>query len=295
MEKSSQKIGFPIGGKHLKITAIVVFCLCCSVRIAASPKRIISLGGAISETITALGFGANLVAVDVTSTYPESVKRLPKVSKNRSVSTEGLISYRPDLVIAPYGDVPDGIIQALRGAGIHFVAVKQEYSVKGALAFIREIGNVLGVKKQGEALALETEKRIVKVQQLVKSTSITKPKVLFIYARGTGTMTVAGRGSNMDAIITLAGGKNAIQEFNRYKTYSTEALVSANPDALLFFDFGVQSLGGKAAVLDMPGVAFTTAGKKKRIIAVDGPLMINFSVRLDQAILALHKELKGAG
>lgn len=279
--------------KSIKITSIIFCCICCSISVFASPKRIISLGGAISETITALGFGANLVAVDVTSAYPESVKRLPKVSKNRSVSTEGLLSFRPDLVIAPYGDVPDGIVQALRGAGIRFVAIRQEYSVKGALAFIREIGAVLDVKQKGETLAQETEKRILKAQQLVKSTAKTKPKVLFIYARGTGTMTVAGKGSNMDAIITLAGGKNAIQEFNRYKTYSTEALVSANPDALLLFDFGVQSLGGKAAILDMPGVAFTNAGKKKRILSVDGPLMINFSVRLDQAILALHGELKG--
>ncbi len=281
-----------IGGGTIRITAIMVCYLCCSISVSANPKRIISLGGAISETITALGLGAHLVAVDVTSVYPEAVKRLPKVSKNRSVSTEGLISFRPDLVIAPQGDVPDGIIQALRGAGVRFVAVKQEYSVKGALAFIREIGAIVRVKQKGEALALETEKRIIKAQQLVKSNSTTKPKVLFIYARGTGTMTVAGRGSNMDAIISLAGGRNAIQEFNRYKTYSTEGLVSANPDALLLFDFGVQSLGGKAAILEMPGVAFTNAGKKKRILSVDGPLMVNFSVRLDQAILALHGELK---
>ncbi|WP_437919338.1 heme/hemin ABC transporter substrate-binding protein [Sphingobacterium sp. LRF_L2] len=276
--------------KRIFITTFI-FCLLFSIRVYAIPKRIISLGGAISETVTALGFGSNLVAVDVTSTYPEAVKRLPKVSKNRSVSTEGLISYRPDLVIAPHGDVPEGIVQALRGAGIRFVTVKQEYSVKGALIFIREIANILGVKAKGETLALETEKRIQRAQQTVKANIKSKPKVLFIYARGTGTMTVAGKGSNMDAIITLAGGKNAIQEFNRYKTYSTEALVNANPDVLLFFDFGIQSLGGNAGVLEMPGVAFTNAGKKKQVVSVDGGLMVNFSVRLDQAILALHKEL----
>ena len=273
--------------KHTFIYTLLLFC---TIVTYAQPKRIITLGGAITETVVALGFEKQIVAVDVTSEYPESMKKLPKVSKNRSVSAEGIMAFRPDLVIAPHGDVPYGVIQSLKGAGINFIAIKQEYSIKGALAFIREVGDVLGIKEKGNKLALDTEQRINKVLQKVKK-STEKPKVLFIYARGMGTMTVAGKGSNMDAIISLAGGLNAIQEFSRYKTYNTEALVNANPDILLLFDFGVESLGGNHAILEMPGVAFTNAGKNKRVIAVDGPLMINFSTRLDLAILTLHEEL----
>ncbi|GGF03782.1 heme/hemin ABC transporter substrate-binding protein [Flavobacterium limi] len=263
--------------------------LFCSLLVYSQPKRIITLGGAITETVVDLGFEKQIVAVDVTSEYPNDIKKLPKVSKSRSVSAEGLMAFRPDLIIAPHGDVPYGVIQSLKGAGIKFVAIKQEYSVKGALQFIREVGVALGVKEKGNKLALETGQRINKALETVKL-SKKKPKVLFIYARGTGTMTVAGKGSNMDAIIALAGGRNAIQEFNRYKTYSTEALVNANPDVLFLFDFGMESLGGSSGLLKMPGVGYTNAGKNKRIAAMDGPLMINFSTRLDQAILALHKE-----
>ena len=57
-----------------------------------------------------------------------------------------------------------------------------------------------------------------------------------------------------------------------------------NPDVILMFDFGLSSLGGTEAVLKMPGVAQTNAGKNKRIVQMDGELLINFSVRLDQAI-----------
>ncbi|MBD1435200.1 ABC transporter substrate-binding protein [Sphingobacterium sp. DN00404] len=271
---------------------IYAFCLLFFYALAgtAQPKRIITLGGAITETVAAMGFEKQIVAVDVTSEFPASITKLPKVSKNRSVSAEGLMAYRPDLVIAPEGDVPYGVIQSLKGSGIRFVALKQEYSVKGALAFIRAVGAALGVKARAEKLALDTEQRVNRALQTVKA-STQRPKVLFIYARGTGTMTVAGKGSSMAAIIELAGGRNAIQEFNQYKTYSTEALVYANPDALLLFDFGMESLGGKNGVLGMPGVAFTTAGKNKNIVSVDGPLMINFATRLDQAILALHRAI----
>ena len=274
-------------GKKKLFVSIIFFC---SLLIYSQPKRIITLDGAITETVVDLGFEKQIVAVDVTSEHSDNIKKLPKVSKNRSISAEGLMAFRPDIIIAPYGDVPHGVIQALKGAGIKFVAIKQEYSVKGALQFIRDVSVALGVKEKGTKLAFDTEKRINKALQTVKL-NLKKPIVLFIYARGTGTMTVAGKGSNMDAMITLAGGRNAIQEFNRYKAYSTEALVNANPDVLFLFDFGIESLGGNSGLLKMPGVAYTNAGKNKRIAAMDGPLMINFSTRLDQAILALHKEI----
>ena len=91
--------------------------------------------------------------------------------------------------------------------------------------------------------------------------------------------------------IHLAGGKNAIQDFSDFKPYTTEALVKANPDVILLFDFGLSSLGGKDAVLRMPGVSYTNAGKNKKIIEMDGPLLINFSTRLPEAIKELNARI----
>lgn len=253
----------------------------------AVPRRIITLSGAITETVEALGFGKQIVAVDVTSTYPDDIKTIPKVSRNRSLSAEGLMSFQPDLIIAPAGDVSFELQGQLKSYGIKVVLIRQEFSPKGALALIRKIAGVLGAAAKGEVLAKQTESRVnaalAKVKQAGK-----QPKVLFIYARGSGTMNVAGKGSNMDAIIRLAGGRNAVTDFDDFKPYTSEALVKANPDVILLFDFGLSSLGGRAEVLDMPGVKMTNAGKKKRILTMDGQLLISFSVRLDKAITELH-------
>lgn len=104
-------------------------------------------------------------------------------------------------------------------------------------------------------------------------------------------MSVAGKGSSLDAMITLAGAKNAVQEFADFKPYTTEALVKANPDVILLFDFGLSSLGGKEAVLKMPGMRLTEAGKNKRILEMSPTLLVNFSTRLPEAVLELNKEL----
>lgn len=257
----------------------------------AAPKRIITLSGALTETVDALGLGQHIVATDVTSIYPAYVKKLPKVSRNRSVSTEGLLSFTPDIILAPEGDISKEILFQLKAVGIRVITFRQQYSATGALRFIQSVADALGLPEQGKALAHKTAQRIDLANAVVKRSPIKSPKVLFIYARGTGTMSVAGKGSSIDALIHLAGAKNAISEFSDFKPYTTEALIKANPDFILLFDFGLSSLGGKASFLKMPGVQLTQAGKNGRIIAMDGQLLINFSVRLPEAIHALHQKL----
>ena len=271
---------------------LLVFILSLKSSYAAAPKRIITLSGALTETVAALGYSKQIVATDVTSIYPEFVQKLPKVSRNRQLSAEGLLSFMPDLVLAPEGDVSKEISYQLKAAGVKLVTFKQIYSVDGAAQFIKQVGAAVGNTEKGIALAKQTVAKTNAVLAGIKSKTIKKPaKVLFIYARGAGTMTVAGKNSSLDAIISLARAVNAVKEFTDFKPYSTEMLVKTNPDAILMFDFGANSLGGTKGVLELPGMSATTAGKNKRIIEMDGQLLVNFSVRLPDAISALHAKL----
>ncbi|GGH23946.1 hemin ABC transporter substrate-binding protein [Sphingobacterium alkalisoli] len=261
---------------------------------AAVPQRIITLSSALTETVYSLGLGASIVAADVTSVSPAEAAQLPRVSKNRSVSAEGLMAYRPDLILAPAGDIPAGILGQLKSAGIRVVEIKQEFSEKGAIRYIESVAQALNVNDKGKLLTQKVQRELRAVKDAVsKNVKDEKAKVLFIYARGTGTMSVAGKGSSLDAIITLAGGRNAVQEFADFKPYTTESLVKANPDVILMFDFGMSSLGGIEAILKMPGIGTTEAGKHKRIIQMNGPLLVNFSTRLPEAIIKLNTLLHG--
>jgi len=255
--------------------------------VAASPKRIITLDGALTETVDALGLGKNIVAVDVTSSYPTFIAQLPKVSKSRSVSAEGIISFSPDLVLAPEGTINKALSFQLESAGIRVVSIKQAYSVDGTYAFVRAVAAAVGNPAKGEELVKSIKTNINKSLNLVRINK-KSPKVLFIYARGAGVMMVAGGNTSMDAIIQLAGGKNAVSGFDDFKPYTTESLVAANPDVILMFDFGFKSLGGAESILKMPGVSITNAGKNKRIVEMDGNLLTGFSVRLPQAIRELN-------
>lgn len=273
---------------------IYLFMLCCllhTVGWANAQQRIITLNSSLTETIYGLGLGDRMIATDVTSISPKAAAALPRVSKNRSVSAEGLLSFKPTLVLANEGDVANAVIQQIRGAGVKFIAVKSNYSAAGALRYIQDVADAVGEPSLGKSLASRTKLSLDHTLALVKKENKGKavPKVLFLYARGTGTMSVAGKGSSLDAMINLAGGKNAIQEFSDFKPYTTEALVQANPDIILLFDFGASSLGGKEAILKLPGMRITNAGKNKRILVMNASLLVNFSNRLPDAILELHR------
>jgi iron complex transport system substrate-binding protein len=278
--------------RYLKMYKIVVTLLLITLGhtvLAAGAKRIITLSTALTETVDALGYGPQIVAVDVTSTYPVYVSKLPKVSKDRAISAEGIISFSPDLVLAPENMISKSLESQLKSAGIKLVIIKQEYSAKGALTFIRQVSLAVGNPAKGEQLAKQTELNVKKALDGVKQNP-KSPKVLFLYARGTGVMMVAGKDTSMDAIISIAGGKNAANGFSKFKPYTTEALINANPDIILMFDFGYKSLGGINSILKMPGVMLTKAGKNKKIIEMDGDLLVNFSVRLAGAISELNSK-----
>lgn len=271
----------------IRALALSILLTLTSLTFAQVPKRIITLNGALTETVDALGYGKNIVAVDITSYYPAYAVNLPKVGKSRTVSAEGVISFAPDLVLAPEDGVSKATLYQLKSAGIKVVTIKQAYTVAGTYAFIRSVAAALGNPAKGEQVVKQTQLNLNKALATVKKNG-KSPKVLFIYARGTGVMMVAGANTSIDALIRMAGGRNAVTGFSEFKPYTTEALVQANPDAILMFDFGYKSLGGADGILKMPGVALTNAGKNKKIIEMDGNLLSNFSIRLPLAITQLN-------
>ncbi|MVM31738.1 ABC transporter substrate-binding protein [Spirosoma sp. HMF4905] len=251
------------------------------------PVRIVSLDGTVSEILCDLGLQSHLIGVDVTSTYPESLKSLPKVGHNRNISAEGVISLKPTLVLTTEnaGTKPE-VIDQIRAAGITVISFQQEYSIAGAKKLIQDVATTCQVGSKAKPLIKKLDADLALVKKAMNS-----PKVLFIYARGTGTMMVSGRGTQVAKMIELAGGVNATPDFENYKPLTAEALVTANPDVILLFDSGLQSLGGNEGLLKVQGVAQTNAGKNGWIIEMDGHLLSGFSPRLGKALQELAQKI----
>lgn len=114
---------------------------------------------------------------------------------------------------------------------------------------------------------------------------------MFIYVARKTSM-VAGTGTAAEAMIALAGGINAVTEFQEFKPINPEAIVEANPDYILLDDSGLEAIGGIEGVLALPGVSQTVAGQKRQIIAMDKTLLLGFGPRLADGAVELARLLQ---
>jgi len=255
---------------------------------AENPKtsnKIVSLNGGITEIISALGHEKEIVATDVTSTYPETLKATAKdLGHVRSMTIEPIMAVSPSLILATDKDINHDLLGKIKSSGIRTELFKQEFSVEGTKKLIGEVAKALG-NTEYQKLNDKIDADLKQIQPIAK-----KPKVLFIYARG-NMMMVSGKNTPMAALINIAGGENAINDFEDFKPLTPEAVVKANPDVLFFFTSGLQGSGGNEGVLKMPGISQTNAGKNKKIIAMDGGLVSGFGPRLGEAAVALNKLL----
>ena len=78
---------------------------------AAEARRIVSIGGAVTETFYALGAQGELVGADTTSLFPEAAEKLPSVGYARNLSAEGVLSLRPTLIVANEDAGPPAVLR----------------------------------------------------------------------------------------------------------------------------------------------------------------------------------------
>jgi iron complex transport system substrate-binding protein len=249
---------------------------------ASAQQRIITAGSSSSEIVCALGLCDKIVATDRTSLYPESLQDLPSIGYRNSINAEGILSLEPDLVILEKSYVTDDLITQLRLSRIKVVVVQSEQNFESSKARIRTIAGALNKLSEAEQLIGQIEIDLLAISKKVASAP-SRPKVLCVYARGTGAIQIAGSNTSFE-LLRLAGAVNAAADIEGYKPLNTESLIQSNPDFILFFDSGLESIGGVEGVLKIPGVSQTKAGKEKQIIHMDGNLLTNWGPRIAQAV-----------
>jgi iron complex transport system substrate-binding protein len=189
--------------------------------------RIVSLGGSITETVYALGAGPSVVGVDASSLYPAKAQDLPSVGYFRQVPAEGVLSLDPTVVLASADTGPPETLEQLRSAGVDVHVIEDEPTVDGSIRKIRTIGDVLGRTDAADSLVQRLNQQ-VNAARALRAESDSTPRVLFIYARGAGTMQVAGQGTSAAQMIELAGGENAVTGFDGFKPMSAESVAAAH-------------------------------------------------------------------
>lgn len=259
--------------------------------LAATPaeaRRIVSVGGAVTEIVVALGLAAELAAVDTTSVFPPAVvEPLPKVGYMRQLSAEGIVALRPTDLLVVEGSGPPGALQVIGEAGLNPVLVPERFTPDGIAAKVRAVGAALDRKAEAEALAGDLSHRFAALA--AGNAAIARPvRVLFALSFQGGRLMASGAGTAADGAIRLAGAVNALDGFDGYKPLADEAVIAAHPDVILVMD---RHDVRPADLLAYPALAATPAGANGRILTVDGVALLGFGPRTPEAAAELRRRL----
>ena len=205
---------------------------------------------------------------------------------HRNIGAEGVLSLSPDLVIATTDAGPPSTLSQVEAAGVPLVVLDASPGIDGLTSRINTLAALLDAPEAGAELlaGLTASLSAVKVDD--------PPRVMFIYARGGGTLNVSGTGTAAAEMISLSGAVNAVDAYEGYKPLTAEGALLAAPDVLLLTEGGLESLGGREGLLSQPGVSMTPAAQQGRIVTMEDLYLLGFGPRTGEAARELSERIR---
>ena len=247
------------------------------VTIGKRPTRIVSLSPTSTESLFAIGAGAQVIAVDDQSDYPKSAPRTSLSGFTPNV--EAIAAYRPDLVVVTFD--PKDLVAALTKLGIPVLYHKAASTFPGAYQQIRQLGRVTGRTPQAVALVGRMKRQIAGIVAKRKRVGVG----LSVYHEldpsffSVTSETFAGR---VYALFGLENIADAARGGTDYPQLSPEFVIASNPDLVVLAD--TVCCGQTVdTVASRPGWSGLTAVRNRSILRIDdsiasrwGPRLVNF-------------------
>ncbi len=259
--------------------------------------RIVCVSKHLTEMMFALGKGHDIVACDLTSTFPDSAKLLPTVGYHRALNPEGIVSMKPDLVIHSNDIGPANVIPQLEKLGLNMKTFGAANSFDSAKLVLLELGKYFGAEAKADSLINKMDSDMLLVKEMRKNLKDTPTVMIIHYGQANNNFFVmSGRNGAGDRMIKSAVGKPALYDGKGARQLSAEAIAAANPDIIIATNFGFDKMGGTIeGFKTVPGVALTKAAKNNRIYRFEEHDLVYFGPRTGENVMKLltliHPEL----
>jgi iron complex transport system substrate-binding protein len=198
-----------------------------TVELARPARRVVALIPSVNETLLALGAGDRVIA---RTDYDRDVRlaRLPSVGGGLTPNIEWLAARRPDLVVAWPDERARAVVSRLEAVGVPVFAARVE-SLGDAYRTTLELGRLLGLERRADTLVTRWRAALDSVR--VQATA--EPPTRVLYLIGLDPPEVAGRGTFVDELLRIAGGRNVFEDVPLWPTVSLEDAIRRDPDVVV--------------------------------------------------------------
>ncbi len=255
-------------------------------------SRIVVAGGSITEIIYLLGQEDKIVAVDVTSNYPEEAKRHTSIGYVRNVSTEGILSLNPSLILGEDDMGPPNVVEQLKGMNMDLRIINEEQSIDGIIQKIRCVASIIDKKDIADKIIKnDINPILLKLKENQISNKKKRIKIMLVLSmQGTSPM-VAGTGTSGDSFITMIGGENIFSSFDGWKTVTAESILKLNPDYIIIPDKNLHKNSKVEEIANNPIFKNTNAGRNNNFLYEDGMALLGFGPRTIYAAFNLSEKI----
>jgi iron complex transport system substrate-binding protein len=269
----------------------------------ADTSRILALDGtgSLASVVFGLGFGPNVVGRDITTGF-DSAKDLPLVMNNHTLNAESILELNPTLILTDYSVGPYDVQMQMRNAGIPVVFFDPARDLQDIPRFIADVATALGVPELGQEYVADFQLRLddtlARIAAVAPKAEADRVRMVFLYMRGrAGVYYMYGddpdgspgiAGVLMDALggVDIAGDLDWVSG-----SLTAEGLMRLEPDLYLVLTLGLESVGGVDGMLEIPGVALTPAGERRRVVDMSDYEMFTWGPRTPEVLTALAEAI----
>lgn len=198
-----------------------------TIALPAPAQRIVSLAPSITESLFAIGAGAQVVGVTDYCNYPPEAKQRRHVGGMTTPSVEAIAALRPDLILVSMeGNLREDFAN-LTALGVP-VAVTNPRSIEGIYGSLSMLGTLTGHTDSASHLVAALRDR---QHAIITAIPSRKPRVLLLVSLQ--PLIAAGDRTFITELLTLAGARNCAAGLHlTYPTLSREAVVKDDPEAI---------------------------------------------------------------
>ena len=253
------------------------------------PRRIISLGPALTESLFLLGAGDRVVGVTTYCRRPPEARQKDKVGTILEINIEEVVIRNPDLVVATNLN-QRASIEKLQGLGVRVVEFPLVENFERLCQQFLRLGKLVGREREARKIINTAKLQVNDVREAVRD--LPRPKV-FVQV-GAKPLFAATREYFIHDFIMLAGGTNITEDAGT-GLYSREKVIAADPDIIIITTMGIAGEKERSRWQRHKSLKAVQFG---RIYIVDPdtyctPTPLSFAEALEEMAGILHPGLKG--
>ena len=251
------------------------------------PQRIISIAPSVTEVIYAVGADDKLVAVDLSSNYPNETENLPKIANFPTLDVEAIIVLNPDLIFgAGITSLED--VEGLENQGFS-VFILAPFNVEDVLEDIEVVGRITNHESEASTLKDSLQARINTIEQNVTKYTF-KPKIYIEYF--SEPLYTYGKGTYGHDLIELAGAINMAENATGlYPQIDDEFVITQNPD-IIFYAKGSWTTTNASTISSRTGWNIINAVKNGHIYPINEDWISRGGPRIVKALEEIHSKVK---